>query len=342
MKTKILITGVAGFIGFHLCKKLINLNFEVIGIDNLNSYYDKNLKTERLKLIDNLCKGKNIYWKFFEGNLENYKLLEEIFREHEPEIIINLAAQAGVRYSIENPSAYINSNLVGFSNILECCRKFPIKHFLYASSSSVYGGNKKLPFAENDPVDHPISLYAATKRSNELIAHSYSHLFNIPCTALRFFTVYGPWGRPDMAPMIFTKAILENSPINIFNNGLMTRDFTFVDDVVHVIFLLLNKIPRPNNINENIISGPSNTWAPYRILNIGNSKPIKLMDFISCLEIELNLKANKKYLEMQQGDVQNTYASTSEIEKLIEYKPQTTLKKGVKEFIIWYKKFYNY
>ena len=339
MTKRIFVTGAAGFIGFHLCLKLIKNNFNVIGLDNLNNYYDPNLKKKRLDEIEKVSK-LNGNWHFYKGDLEDLELLIYIFKKNSPSIVINLAAQAGVRFSIDNPSKYISSNLVGFSNILECCRNFNIRHLLYASSSSVYGGNKKQPFSENDNVDHPISLYAATKRSNELLAHTYSHLYNIPSTSLRFFTVYGPWGRPDMAPMIFTNAILNNKKINIFNNGLMVRDFTFISDVVNAIYLLIDKIPASNSNTNTYDTHPSKSWAPFRILNIGNSTPINLMDFISNIEKELGIEAKKEFMAMQKGDVQNTLSDTFELQKLIGFKPQTTLKNGIKKFINWYKDFY--
>ena len=341
MNNNILITGAVGFIGFHLCKNLINKGFFVIGLDNINNYYDVNLKNRRLNEINKLNKKNKSNWKFYKGNLEDSKLLQKIFEVDKPEIVINLAAQAGVRYSIKNPYAYVSSNLIGFNNLLEFCRKFPIKHFLFASSSSVYGSNKKQPFCESDPVDHPISLYAATKRSNELVAHAYSHLYQIPCTGMRFFTVYGPWGRPDMAPMIFAKSILTNKPINIFNNGFMSRDFTYIDDVIKTVFLLISKIPQLNK-DLDFINIPSKSCAPFRILNIGNSSPTNLMDFIEYLEKEFDIKAIKNYKEMQKGDVQNTFSDSSELEKLIKFKPETSLKEGVKKFVIWYKEFYNF
>ena len=338
---KILITGAAGFIGFHICKRLIENKQIIQGIDNLNSYYDPNLKRERLNILNSLSRKNKSKWLFHEVDLKDKNLIENIFNNFKPEIVINMAAQAGVRHSIENPDAYIVSNIVGFNNILECCREFKVKHFLFASSSSVYGGNKKLPYSENDPVDHPVSLYAATKRSNELIAHSYSHLFNLPSTGLRFFTVYGPWGRPDMAPMIFTDAILNKKQIRIFNNGIMSRDFTYIDDVVDVIILLLKSIPKKSLSNKNYEKIPSSSWAPFRILNIGNSKPIKLLDFVSNLEKELSIKAKMKYMPMQKGDVQNTFADTKNLEKIIKYKPNTPIKKGISKFINWYRAFYN-
>ncbi len=332
---KIFVTGAAGFIGYHLCKKLLENNFTVLGLDNINNYYDTSLKKERLNLIKSTSKS----WNFIEGSLEDKILLENIFKKHSPNIVINLAAQAGVRYSIEKPMEYINSNIVGFSNILECCRNFSVQNLIYASSSSVYGGNIKSPFSEKDNVDHPISLYAATKKSNEMMAHAYSHLFKIPCTGIRLFTVYGPWGRPDMAPMIFAKSIFEKKPIKVFNNGNMDRDFTYIDDVTEIIFRLIDKSASPD-INFKKDPNPSISWAPHRIFNIGSSKKIALMKFIEILEEEIGIKAIKKFEPMQMGDVKSTYADTSNIEKWIDFKPKTELKYGINKFISWYKEYY--
>ena len=344
MKTNktILITGVAGFIGYHLCKKLINTEYNLVGIDNMNSYYDPKLKEERLKDIKISIIDKLDNFVFKKCNLEDEKILENIFKIYQPSIVINMAAQAGVRYSIENPKSYVNSNLVGFSNLIECCRKYHTENFIYASSSSVYGGNTKLPFSEKDEVNHPVSLYAATKKANELIAHSYSHLYGLPSTGLRFFTVYGPWGRPDMAPMIFTKAILENKPIKIFNNGHMSRDFTFIDDVIEILKQLINKPAFPDNNFSRKSPNPSTSWSPYRIFNIGNNNSLSLMSFINFLEEELNIKAIKRYVPMQQGDVEETFADTLSIEEYTGYKPNTNFKKGIRIFVNWYKEFYNY
>ena len=341
MKRKFLITGVAGFIGFHLCKSLLKNGEEVIGVDNLNSYYDIKLKKARLRELDNIkIKDKNKF-KFFLGDIENINFLDNLFSKYKPSIVINLAAQAGVRYSIENPQAYINSNLVGFGNILECCRKIKVSHLLYASSSSVYGGNKKIPFSEKDPVDHPVSLYAATKKANELMAHSYSHLYEIPTTGIRFFTVYGPWGRPDMAPMIFTHSIISRKPLKIFNKGDMSRDFTFIDDAVESVIRLIDKPPNKKEIN--ILNNNHNRdfLDPYQIVNVGNNNPIDLIKFITLLERELGIKAIKEFHEMQLGDVKSTCADTTLIETLISYKPRTSLADGIKNFVIWYKNFYK-
>ena len=336
----VLVTGAAGFIGFHLSRKLINNGIDVIGFDNLNNYYDVKLKKDRIKILKNDAIKLKTKFYFFKGNLSYYNDLKIIFEKYRPNIIINLAAQAGVRFSIENPSSYIESNLVGFNNILECCRHYPINHLIYASSSSVYGGNTLLPFSEKHSVDHPVSLYAATKKSNELMAHSYSHLFNIPTTGLRFFTVYGPWGRPDMALYLFTKAILSNKPIKVFNHGKMIRDFTYIDDIIESIFLLMTIYPEKNNNFDTNKPDPSGSWAPYRILNIGNSEPIPLMKYINEIELSLDKKALIEYQDMQPGDVAITSADTSLLENLINYKPTTSVKKGVKIFVQWFRDYY--
>ena len=336
----ILVTGAVGFIGFHVCMKLIKSGERIIGLDNINNYYDVNLKKYRLKLL-NESVSKYGEWHFIKGDLKDLNLLEKTFSEYEPSTVINLAAQAGVRYSIDNPESYVDSNLVGFANILECCRKFSVKNFIFASSSSVYGGNTKLPFSENDPVNHPVSLYAATKRANELMAHTYSHLFNINTTGLRFFTVYGPWGRPDMAPMIFTKSILNNKTIKIFNHGKMFRDFTYIDDVVEIIYRLVEKPAIPNTDFDRKNPKPSESWAPYRIFNIGNNKLISLIEFISILEKEIGIESKKEFLEMQDGDVHSTLADNQLISEWTGYKPKTPLNNGIKKFINWYLSFYR-
>ena len=338
----ILVTGSSGFIGFHLVKKLITSGENVIGIDNLNPYYDVNLKKSRLKNIIDLSKQKNNEFISIVEDIENYEALEKVFEIHKPKKVVNLAAQAGVRYSLENPSAYIDTNIRGFTNILELSRKFKIKHLIFASSSSVYGGNKKLPFSENDNVDHPVSLYAATKKSNELMAHCYSDLYNIPVTGLRFFTVYGPWGRPDMALFLFTKAILNNKEINIFNNGQMTRDFTYIDDIIESLIRLIKKVPSIDKDFNYLKPNPCTSWAPYRIFNIGNSNPTHLMDYVEAIEKATGLKSKKNFLPMQHGDVENTAADTSNLEDWINFKPNTSISKGVKEFVKWYKNYYGY
>ena len=337
----ILVTGSAGFIGFHLTKKLLELGQEVIGLDNINSYYDINLKYSRNEFLVNLAKESNYSFNFFKKDIVDLDQLNDIFEKFDIDIVVNLAAQAGVRYSIENPHAYISSNLIGFGNILEMCRNHNVKHLVYASSSSVYGGNKKFPFSEKHIVDHPISLYAATKKSNELMAHTYSHLYNLPTTGLRFFTVYGPWGRPDMALFLFTKAILENKPIKIFNHGDMTRDFTYIDDIVESLIRVIKKIPQSDKNLELKNLSSERSWAPYRIFNIGNSNPTSLIDFIKAIENELGKTAAKDYYEMQPGDVSCTSADTSELEKWINFKPRTSVNHGISEFINWYKNYYK-
>ncbi len=337
----VLVTGSAGFIGFHLSKKLINNGVPVIGIDNLNNYYDVNLKNERLNQLKITAKKSGTDFIFIKGNIQDELKIKEIFKIYKPEKVVNLAAQAGVRYSIENPSEYIQSNLVGFANILEACRNYSVKNLVYASSSSVYGGNTNMPFSENKSVDHPVSLYAATKKSNELMAHAYSHLYEIPATGLRFFTVYGPWGRPDMALFLFTKSILNNEPIKVFNNGQMIRDFTFVDDVIESLIRILKK-PAIKEKNFNTDEpDPSNSWAPHKVLNIGNSNSTHLIDYIRAIEDELGIKAKKLLLPMQQGDVAATESNSTKLEEWINFKPNTPIKVGIKKFIKWYRDFYN-
>lgn len=336
---KVIVTGAAGFIGFHLCNSLLEKGHKVLGIDNINSYYDTNLKKARLNLIQKKDKFKN--FSFFKGEIQDELFLKDIFRSFKANIVINLAAQAGVRYSIKNPSTYIQSNIVGFGNILECCKSFDIEHLIYASSSSVYGGNTKFPFSENDAVDHPVSLYAATKRSNELMAHTYSHLYNLPTTGLRFFTVYGPWGRPDMALFIFTKSIIEGKSIDIFNHGNMIRDFTYVDDVIKGINLLLSKSPDKNELFKTASPITSQSWAPFRIFNVGNSNPVSLKSYIEAIEKSLNLKAKKNFVDMQPGDVSKTYSDTKLLEDWINFRPSTSISDGVGMFISWYKDYYK-
>ncbi len=334
----ILVTGAAGFIGFHLCERLLIEGHKVVGIDNLNAYYDVDLKNSRLK---ELSKVSNNSFHFFKKNIEDKDSLSNIFNNFKIDVVLHLAAQAGVRYSIENPSVYISSNLVGFANILENCRSNNINHLIYASSSSVYGGNKKYPFNEDQSVDHPVSLYAATKKANELMAHTYSHLYNIPTTGLRFFTVYGPWGRPDMALFLFTKSILENSPIKVFNHGKMIRDFTYIDDIVESLIRLIKKPATPDKDFKKTEPISSKSWAPYRIFNIGNSNPTPLMDFIKAIEENLGINARKEFIEMQPGDVPMTSSDTSSLEDWIGFKPNTTVNEGIAKFIGWYKNYYK-
>ncbi|MDA7677018.1 NAD-dependent epimerase [bacterium] len=337
----ILITGGAGFIGYHLASKILEAGNKVVVADNLNSYYDPELKKRRLEELRKCASKFNSPFYFFQINIDNFDSLSEIFAIHNPTHVVNLAAQAGVRYSIENPSAYIQANLVGFANVLECCRQFNIKNLIFASSSSVYGGNENLPFSEQQGVDHPVSLYAASKKSNELMAHSYSHLYGLSVTGLRFFTVYGPWGRPDMALFLFTKAIIEGNLINIFNNGQMSRDFTYIDDVVESILRLLHKPASPNISFDKKKPDPSTSWAPYRIFNIGNSEPVPLMNYIQAIEKALNIKAKMNFMPMQPGDVENTASDTSALEKWIKFKPNTSIDIGVTKFIEWYRNFYQ-
>ena len=340
--TPILVTGSAGFIGFHLSKKLIENGHEVIGIDNLNDYYDLNLKLDRVKVLEKISKQKEVNFTLIKLSLEEKKSLNEVFQNYKPKVVFNLAAQAGVRYSIKNPDSYIQSNIVGFTNILECCRSIKVKNLIYASSSSVYGGNKRMPFKEDQTVDHPVSLYAATKKSNELMAHCYSHLYKLPAIGLRFFTVYGPWGRPDMALFIFTEKILNNKPIQIFNHGDMIRDFTYVEDIVESLYRLKDKAAVSNENFNFMNPDPSISWAPHKIFNIGNSNPIKLMDYINEIEEALGKKAIKEYLPIQPGDVKATSADTSKLENWINFKPNTSIRNGVRKFVKWYKDYYKY
>jgi len=338
-KKKIIVTGAAGFIGSEIVKRLLSQDIKVFGIDNLNNYYNPLLKEKRITTIDEI--NKNNLWSFYKVDLENSDKIDEIFKELKPDIVINLAAQAGVRYSLDNPMSYIQSNLVGFLNILEACRKYKVEHLIYASSSSVYGGNKITPFNESNSVDHPVSLYAATKKSNEVLAHSYSHLFQIPMTGLRFFTVYGPMGRPDMAPMIFADAILKGQPINVFNNGEMSRDFTYIDDVIDAIYQCCLKTPYPNvNFHEERPE-PSTSFAPHRIFNVGNNNPTNLLDFIKLLEVSLGVKAIKNMQPMQPGDVKATFADINRLKKWINFNPKTSLNEGISKFASWYKEYLN-
>ena len=338
---EVLVTGSAGFIGFHLCKKLLEKGINIIGLDNLNSYYDINLKLARNEQLKVLSEELGYKYIFFKGNIEDNQFIQNIFLKFNPQYVVNLAAQAGVRYSIENPQSYISSNLVGFANVLENCKQFKVKHLVYASSSSVYGGNALYPFSEMNNVDHPISLYAATKKSNEIMAHSYSHLFQLPTTGLRFFTVYGPWGRPDMALFKFTKAILANKEIEIYNNGNMVRDFTYIDDIVEGIILVIKKIPKSDKNFNKLNPNPGSSWSPYRIFNVGNSNAINLMTYIECIESILEKEAIKKFMPMQPGDVQKTISDTSSLKNWINFSPSTPVKEGVKLFVEWYRKFYK-
>ncbi len=332
----ILVTGAAGFVGFHLSDHLCKSGYTVYGIDNINDYYDPQLKHDRLKKLKH---HKN--FTFQKLDLYNREGMKSLFKVVNPDIVIHLAAQAGVRYSIENPYSYIDSNLNGFINILEGCRHNNVEHLLFASSSSVYGANTKVPFDENDSADHPVSLYAATKKSNELMAHSYAHLYNIPCTGLRFFTVYGPWGRPDMAYFSFTKKIYAGEAIDVFNNGDMMRDFTYIDDIVEGIERLIGKPSTPDLEWSGENPTASTSSDPYRIYNIGNNSPEKLMDFIKCLEQETGIPVQMNMKPMQDGDVYATYADTDKLNAITGFKPYTPLKEGIHKFVTWYKEYYK-
>lgn len=348
---KVLVTGAAGFIGSYVCKSLLSRGDEVVGLDNINSYYDISLKFGRLSTLgitqEEISWYKfifsNIYplFSFVRMNLEDKQAMQMLFANGRFDIVINLAAQAGVRYSIENPYAYVESNIDGFLNVLEGCRHNGVKHLVYASSSSVYGLNGKVPFSEHDSIAHPVSLYAATKKSNELMAHTYSHLYGIPSTGLRFFTVYGPWGRPDMSPFLFTDAILHKRPIKVFNNGDMLRDFTYIDDIVEGVLRVIDSIPQSNSSWNPESPDPSTSKAPYKIYNIGNSHPVKLMDFIQAIEETIGYVAEKIYLPMQPGDVYQTNADTTALRSELGFKPDKAIKEGVKETINWYRSFYH-
>lgn len=328
---KILVTGCAGFIGMHTCLRLLKQGDEVVGIDNLNDYYDVRLKEDRLAQLTEFDK-----FSFLKLDITHHDEVNALFARQNFQRVIHLAAQPGVRYSIKNPLAYIQSNLVGFTNILEGCRHHKIEHLVFASSSSVYGANTAIPFAVNQNVDHPVSLYAATKKAGELISHSYSHLYGLPATCLRFFTVYGPWGRPDMSPSLFTKAILERKQIDVFNHGKMQRDFTYIDDIVEGVVRVLDRPATPNPIFDTANPDPSTSYAPYRVYNIGNHQPVELMTFIETIENTLGKKAIKNMLPMQAGDVVATFAETSNLRDEFGFSPSTSLQKGVGEFIDWY------
>jgi UDP-glucuronate 4-epimerase len=334
--SKVLITGAAGFIGFFLSKRLLDEGIEVVGIDNLNDYYDPGLKKSRLALLEPCGQ-----FSFIELDMANREGMEALFRQHRFDVVVNLAAQAGVRYSLENPHSYVDSNVVGFLNILEGCRHSSVKHLVFASSSSVYGGNTKTPFSVHDNVDHPVSLYAATKKSNELMAHSYSHLYGLPATGLRFFTVYGPWGRPDMAYFLFTKAILAGKPINVFNHGKMKRDFTYIDDIVEGVIRVMKNQPQANPDWDRFKADPATSYCPFRVYNIGNNQQETLMHFIEVLEECLGKKAEKNFLPMQNGDVPVTYANVDDLTRDVGFKPSTTIEDGLKKFVEWYRGYYG-
>jgi UDP-glucuronate 4-epimerase len=332
----VLVTGAAGFIGFHLSKRLCQNGYSVLGVDNLDNYYDVKIKESRLEILNELPG-----FTFKKCDLVDNKSLEGLFQEFHIEYVVNLAAQAGVRYSLTNPHAYLQSNLHGFLNILEACRHNKVKHLVYASSSSVYGANKKMPFSVHHNVDHPISLYAASKKSNELMAHTYSALFNLPTTGLRFFTVYGPYGRPDMALFLFTKAIVEGKPIDVFNDGKMRRDFTYVDDIVESIVRLVPKAPESDKSWSGMQPDPASSFAPYRVYNIGNNKPVELLHFIEIIEQQLGKSAVKNFLPLQDGDVPETYADVTDLMREIDFKPATPIEVGIAKFVSWYKEYYN-
>lgn len=333
---KILVTGAAGFIGFHLSKRLLDGGDAVVGIDNLNDYYDVKLKKARLGI---LRKHENFF--FTKLDIKNRDRVDTLFEDHLFDVVLHMAAQAGVRYSIENPYAYIDSNIVGFMNILEGCRYKGVQHLVFASSSSVYGANTLMPFSVHHNVDHPISLYAATKKANELMAHVYSSLYKIPCTGLRFFTVYGPWGRPDMALFSFTKSILEGTYIDVFNYGKMKRDFTYIDDIVEGVARIMDRVPAANARWNGKAPDPGTSFAPYKIYNIGNNSPVGLMEFIGAIEKCLGKKAKKNFLPMQPGDVPKTYADIDDLMKAVGFRPSTSIGEGIRKFVTWYKKYYK-
>ena len=333
---KILVTGAAGFIGFHLSRRLLKEGNAVVGLDNLNPYYDVTLKEARLSLLE-----KESTFSFIRADIADRQAVASLFAEERPEIVVHLAAQAGVRYSLKNPYAYVESNLVGFMNIIEGCRHHHVRHLVYASSSSVYGANTRMPFSVHDNVDHPLSLYAATKKANELMAHTYASLYGLPCTGLRFFTVYGPWGRPDMALFLFTRAILEGRPIDIFNEGRMERDFTYIDDIVEGVARVMDRIPTPDAAWSGDRPDPSSSFAPYRLYNIGNHQPVPLMDFITILEDHLGRKAKKNFLPMQAGDVPATFADIDALATDVGFKPATPIAEGIGHFVAWYRDYYG-
>lgn len=334
--TPILVTGSAGFIGLHLCQHLLECGFEVVGFDNLNPYYDPALKRARLGQLQNYR-----HFRFIEGDLADQKTFHDLFASHQIRSVIHLAAQAGVRYSLQDPHAYAQSNLLGFLTILEACRRHGAEHLIYASTSSVYGSNSTMPFCETDNTDHPLSFYAATKKANEAMAHSYAHLYGLPTTGLRFFTVYGPWGRPDMALWLFTEAIIKGEPITLFNHGRMQRDFTYVTDIVEAIAGLMDKVPTRNHSYDTAHPDSSTSQAPYRIYNIGNHKPVNLGDMVALLEKALNKKAKLIYADMQNGDVESTFANIDRLAKTVGFKPRTSLEEGIRHFVDWYQSYQN-
>jgi len=331
----VLVTGAAGFIGFQLSRRLLNDGIKVTGIDNLNPYYDVQLKKDRL---DKISSHDN--FTFTNLDLADRKGLEDLFGSNDFDVVVNLAAQAGVRYSLTNPQAYVDSNLVGFVNILECCRHHKVKHLVFASSSSVYGANTNMPFSIHHNVDHPVSLYAATKKANELMAHTYSHLYGLCCTGLRFFTVYGPWGRPDMALFLFTKAITEGKPIKVFNHGKMQRDFTYIDDIIEGVVRVMARLPEPNPAWRGDNPDPGTSYAPYKVYNIGNNNPVELLEFIGEIETALGRQAQKEFLDLQPGDVPATYADVDDLMQDVGFKPETSIATGIRRFIEWYQDYY--
>ena len=333
---KILVTGCAGFIGMHVCEQLLARGDEVVGIDNLNDYYDVSLKQARLARLT-----PNAKFSFHKLDNADRSGMAALFQREALQRVVHLAAQAGVRYSLKNPNAYVDSNLVGFVNVLEGCRHAKVEHLVYASSSSVYGGNTRLPFSEHDNVDHPVSLYAATKKANELMAHTYSHLYGLPATGLRFFTVYGPWGRPDMSPILFARAILEGKPIDVFNHGKMQRDFTYIDDIVEGVVRVLDKPPFANPEFDKNNPDPATSWAPYRLFNIGNNQPVDLMAYIEALEKALGKTTKKNFLPMQDGDVPVTHADTSELHDWIAFTPAIDVATGINRFVAWYRDYFD-
>ncbi|MGD2096173.1 MAG: NAD-dependent epimerase [Desulfobacterales bacterium] len=331
-----LVTGAAGFIGYHLVKRLLDDGCRVVGLDNMNPYYDVALKEARLKGL-----RKETNFTFVQLDLAERKQMQDLFARSGFDVVVNLAAQAGVRYSLENPHAYVDSNLVGFVNLLECCRYHAVQHLVFASSSSVYGANTAMPFSVHHNVDHPVSLYAATKKANELMAHTYSHLYQLPCTGLRFFTVYGPWGRPDMALFLFTRAILENKPIQVFNHGKMQRDFTYIDDIIEGVVRVMGRLPAANPDWSGDAPDPGTSYAPYKIYNIGNNNPVELIKFIEVIETALGRQATKQFMDLQPGDVVATYANVDDLTQDVGFKPATPIEVGIARFVRWYKQFYD-
>ena len=334
---KVLVTGSAGFIGFHLAKKLLDNGVEVVGLDNLNPYYDPELKKARLEIL-----AAHDMYSHEHADLSDRDFMAELFSTHSFDVVANMAAQAGVRYSLENPHSYIDSNIVGFVNLLEGCRHSKVKHLVFASSSSVYGANTKMPFSVHHNVDHPLSLYAASKKSNELMAHTYAHLFGLPVTGLRFFTVYGPWGRPDMALFLFTRAILEDKPIDVFNHGKMVRDFTYIDDIVEGVYRVMHRLPQANTDWNSDAPDPATSMCSYKIYNIGNNNKVDLMRYIEVLEDCLGKKAEKNFMDMQPGDVPATHANVDDLARDVGFKPDTPIEEGIKRFVEWYREYYKF